>query len=95
MNIRIDEITNILREEIKGFQKTIDISEVGNVVTIGDGVARVFGLENAMVGEMVTFQSGQTGLVLNLESDSVGIVVMGEGEKIREGDIVKRSGKIF
>lgn len=94
MEIRADEISRILKDEIKNYGKTVEVSESGTVLTVGDGVANVYGLENAMAGELVEFSSGVTGMVLNLESDSVGVVILGEDREIREGDTVKRTQKI-
>lgn len=94
MEIRADEISRILKEEIKNYGKTVEVSESGTVLSVGDGVARVYGLENAMAGELVEFTSGVSGMVLNLESDSVGVVILGEDKDIREGDTVKRTKKI-
>jgi F-type H+/Na+-transporting ATPase subunit alpha len=94
MEIRADEISRILKEEIKNYGKTVEVSESGTVLSVGDGVARVYGLENAMAGELVEFSSGVTGMVLNLESDSVGVVVLGEDREINEGDTVKRTKRI-
>jgi F-type H+/Na+-transporting ATPase subunit alpha len=94
MEIRADEISRILKEEIKNYGKSVEVSESGTVLSVGDGVARVYGLENAMAGELVEFTSGVTGMVLNLESDSVGVVVFGEDRGVCEGDIVKRTKKI-
>src|SRR3954471_14625434 len=92
--IRADEISRILREQIKGYGKQVEISETGTVLSTGDGIARVYGLEGVMAGELVEFPGGLTGLVLNLEEDSVGVALMGEQEQLREGDIVKRTGRI-
>src|SRR6266853_5763575 len=92
--IRADEISRILREQIKGYGKKVEISETGTVLSTGDGIARVYGLEGVMAGELVEFPHGLTGLVLNLDEDSVGIALMGEQEHLREGDIVKRTGRI-
>lgn len=94
MEIRADEISRILKDEIKNYGKTVEVSESGTVLTIGDGVAKVFGLENAMAGELVEFESGVKGMVLNLENSAVGIVVLGEDRGIKEGDSVKRTAKI-
>lgn len=94
MEIRADEISRILKEEIKNYGKTVEVSESGTVLSVGDGVARVYGLENAMAGELVEFASGVSGMVLNLESDSVGVVILGEDRDIREGDTVKRTKKV-
>ncbi len=92
--IRADEISRILREQIKGYGKQIEVSETGTVLSTGDGIARVHGLEGVMAGELVEFPKGLTGLVLNLEEDSVGIALMGQQEHLREGDVVKRTGRI-
>lgn len=92
--IRADEISRVLKEQIKNYNKTIEVSETGSVLSVGDGVARVYGLEKAMAGELVEFPNGITGMVLNLETDSVGIVIFGDDRDIREGDTVKRTKKI-
>src|SRR4051812_42559677 len=92
--IRADEISRILREQIKGYGKQIEVSETGTVLSTGDGIARVYGLEGVMAGELVQFPHDLMGLVLNLEEDSVGVALMGENEGLREGDVVKRTGRI-
>src|SRR5438128_902965 len=92
--IRADEISRILREQIRGYGKQVEVSETGTVLSTGDGIARVYGLEGVMAGELVEFPKGLTGLVLNLEEDSVGVALMGDQEHLREGDIVKRTGRI-
>src|SRR3954470_19933922 len=94
MQIRADEISRILREQIKDYGKKVSVAETGTVLSVGDGIARVYGLEGALAGELVEFPSGTKGLVLNLEEDNVGVAVMGEFRNIREGDQVKRTGKI-
>jgi F-type H+-transporting ATPase subunit alpha len=94
MEIRADEISRILREQIKGYGKQVEVSETGTVLSTGDGIARVYGLEGVMAGELVEFPHNLTGLVLNLEEDSVGVALMGENEGLREGDVVKRTGRI-
>lgn len=94
MEIRADEISRILKDQIKNYGKTVEVSESGTVLTIGDGVAKIFGLENAMAGELVEFESGVKGMVLNLENASVGVVVLGEDRAIKEGDTVKRTSKV-
>ncbi|RMG19317.1 MAG: F0F1 ATP synthase subunit alpha [Deltaproteobacteria bacterium] len=94
MDIRADEISRIIKEQIKDYGKTIEVAETGTVLSIGDGIARVYGLANAEAGELVEFANGSKGLVLNLEEDNVGIAVMGEYHEIREGDTVKRLGEI-
>ncbi|HYS11502.1 MAG TPA: F0F1 ATP synthase subunit alpha [Myxococcales bacterium] len=92
--IRADEISRILREQIKGYGKQVEVAETGTVLSTGDGIARVYGLEGVMAGELVEFPKGVMGLVLNLEEDSVGVALMGEQEHLREGDLVKRTGRI-
>ena len=93
--IRADEISRVLRSEIENFDKTISVAEVGYVLSVGDGIARVHGLDNVMSGEMVEFPHGVRGLALNLEEDQVGVVLMGDAIKIQEGDEVRRSGQIM
>ncbi|MGH0036093.1 MAG: F0F1 ATP synthase subunit alpha [Myxococcota bacterium] len=95
MNIKPGEITDILKREIKDYDREIDVAETGTVLSAGDGIARVYGLENALAGELVEFEGGLTGMVLNLEEDNVGIAVMGEANHIKEGDPVKRTGRII
>ncbi len=92
--IRADEISRVLKEQINQFQKKIDVSETGSVLAIGDGVARVYGLDNVMAGELVEFPGEIFGMVLNLESNFVGVVIFGEDFKIKEGDTVKRTKQI-
>ena len=92
--IRADEISRVLKEQIKNYNKTIEVSETGSVLSVGDGVARIYGLEKVMAGELVEFPNNITGMVLNLETDSVGVVIFGNDRDIREGDTVKRTGKI-
>ena len=95
MNIKPGEITDILRREIRDYDREIDVAETGSVLMAGDGIARVYGLENVLAGELVEFADGQPGMVLNLEEDNVGVAVMAEAHGIREGDTVKRTGKII
>ncbi|MAV90759.1 MAG: F0F1 ATP synthase subunit alpha [Bdellovibrionaceae bacterium] len=94
MTIRADEISRVLKEQIKNYNKTIEVSETGSVLSVGDGVARIYGLENAMAGELVEFPNQIYGMVLNLEADSVGVVIFGNDQDIQEGDTVKRTQKI-
>jgi F-type H+-transporting ATPase subunit alpha len=94
MQINPSEITKILKEQIKNFGEKAEISEVGKVLSVGDGIARVFGLDNVQAGEMVEFEDGSKGMALNLESENVGIVVFGDDRKIKEGSTVKRTGSI-
>ncbi len=92
--IRADEISRILKEQINQYSKKMEISETGNVLAVGDGVARVYGLENVMAGELVEFPGEVVGMVLNLEASHVGVVIFGEDREIKEGDLVKRTKKI-
>ena len=94
MQIRPEEITQILKSQLMDFEKKLDVSETGTVVSVGDGVAKVYGLEKAMAGELVDFGGGVSGMVLNLEEESVGIAVLGDDTKIKEGSTVKRTNKI-
>lgn len=94
MEIRAAEISDILKKQIAEFGAQADVAEVGQVLSVGDGVARVYGLDNVQAGEMVEFQSGVKGMALNLEIDNVGIVVFGSDREIKEGDIVRRTGQI-
>jgi len=93
-DLKIEEIGEILRNRIKGYETKIETSEVGTVISIGDGIARAYGLDQAMAGELVEFASGVMGLVLNLEEDNVGIALFGEDSHVQEGDLVKRTGRI-
>ena len=95
MDIKPGEITDILKREIKEYDREIDVAETGTVLSIGDGIARVYGLDQAMAGELVEFPGGISGMVLNLEEDNVGIAVMGEAHHVREGDLVRRTGRII
>ena len=94
LGIRADEISRVLKEQIKNYQKTIEVSETGSVLSVGDGVARIYGMENVQAGELVEFPGEIFGMALNLEQDSVGVVIFGEDSSIKEGDVVKRTGKI-
>ena len=94
MKINPSEITNILKDQIKNFGAEVEVSEVGQVLTVGDGIARVYGLDNVQAGEMVQFSEGTKGMALNLETENVGVVIFGDDSKIKEGDIVKRTGTI-
>ncbi len=94
MTMRPEEITSIIKDRIANFETKLQVDEVGTVLTIGDGVARAFGLKNAMVGELVEFSTGTKGMVLNLEANNVGIAVLGDDPKITEGSSVKRTEKI-
>lgn len=92
--IKAEEISQIISEQIKSYEKKLDISETGTVLSVGDGIARVYGVQNAMMMELLEFPGGILGMVLNLEADNVGVAVLGEVTHIKEGDIVKRTGKI-
>lgn len=93
--IRADEISAIIKERIENFNLDVDINEIGKVISVADGVANVYGLKNVMAGEMVEFESGEKGMALNLEESSVGIVVLGKVDAIKEGSSVKRLGKLL
>src|SRR5512137_68217 len=93
--IKTEEISELLKKQITDFEKKVDVSEIGTVTYIGDGVAKVYGLDKCMAMEMLEFQNGVFGMALNLEEDSVGAVLFGEDKNVREGDIVKRTGKVM
>src|SRR5947209_12353841 len=95
MDIKADEISKIIREQIGSYAVDVDVAEVGSIISIGDGIARVHGVDNAMAGEMLAFPHGVFGIALNLEEDSVGAVLLGEFKEIKEGDVVKRTGRII
>ncbi|MGD8861472.1 MAG: F0F1 ATP synthase subunit alpha [Myxococcales bacterium] len=95
MQLRAEEISRIIQKQIASYDKTVEVMETGTVLTVGDGIARIYGLDSAMAGELVEFPGGLMGMVLNLESDSVGVALMGPDTEIREGDTVKRTGRIF
>jgi F-type H+-transporting ATPase subunit alpha len=95
MDIKPGEITDILKREIKEYEREIDVAETGSVLSIGDGIARVYGLDKGMAGELVEFPGGVNGMILNLEEDNVGIALMGEANHVREGDLVRRTGRII
>ena len=92
MDIRAEEISKIIRDQIGSYAVEVDVAEVGTVISIGDGIARVHGVERAMAGEMLEFPHGVFGIALNLEEDSVGAVLLGDYKAIKEGDTVKRTG---
>ena len=94
MKIKPEEISSIIRDEIENYKKKLDVSNVGVVVEVGDGIARIYGLENSMAGELLVFPNGSSGMILNLEENSVGAVVLGETRGINEGDIVKGTGRV-
>jgi F-type H+-transporting ATPase subunit alpha len=93
--IRADEIERVLREEIENYDKAIEVSEIGSVISVGDGIARVYGLQKVMAGELIEFPHGVAGIALNLEEDQVGAVLLGEYTEIKEGDEVRRTGRIM
>ena len=95
MDIRAEEISKIIRDQIGSHAVQVDVAEVGSVISLGDGIARVHGVERAMAGEMLEFEHGVYGIALNLEEDSVGAVLLGDYKEIREGDSVKRTGRII
>ncbi len=95
MHIKADEITAILEKELAGYEADIDLAEVGTVLNVGDGIARVYGLEKAMSGEMLEFPNGVFGIALNLEEDQIGAVLIGSSRLVKEGDQVRRTGRIM
>src|SRR5436853_6992038 len=94
MDIQPAEISAILKREIQNFGAEAQVSEVGEVLSVGDGIARIHGLDNVQAGEMVEFSNGIKGMALNLEADNVGVVIFGSDSTIKEGDVVKRTGTI-
>src|SRR5580658_3195719 len=95
MAINVAEITSILKREISGFEQRLQINEVGTVIDVGDGIARIYGLRNAMAGELLEFENGTMGQVFNLEEDSIGAVIFGHYLSIKEGDTVKTTGRLL
>jgi F-type H+-transporting ATPase subunit alpha len=95
MEIKADEITEILKRQLAGYEKSIDVAEVGTVLSVGDGIARVYGLDKAMAGELLDFGHDLYGLALNLEEDNVGVVLLGETREVKEGQEVRRTGRII
>ena len=95
MEIKVDEISKIIRQQIEGYDKQTDLAEVGTVISVGDGIARIYGLDKAMAGELIALPHDVTGLVLNLEEDNVGAVLLGESTLIKEGDQVRRTRRIM
>src|ERR1700676_4055693 len=93
--IRADEITKILRQEIENYERAIDVAETGSVISVGDGIARIHGLEKVMAGELIQFPHDVAGIAMNLEEDQVGAVLLGDFTEIKEGDEVKRTGRIM
>src|SRR5437763_6476665 len=95
MEIKADEISKIIREQIEEYQAGVDVSEVGTVISVGDGIARVYGLEKVMAGELLEFPHGVMGLALNLEEAQAGVVLLGQYTEIREGKQGKRTGRLM
>ena len=94
MQLRAEEISNIIKQQIASYEKSVDVVETGTVLTVGDGIARIYGLESAMAGELIEFPGGVFGMALNLEEDNVGGAIFGSDVGISEGDTVKRTGRI-
>ena len=94
MNLRPEEISSVIKDQIKRYASTLDVSDVGTVIQVADGIARVHGLENAMQGELLELPGDVYGMVLNLEEDNVGVVLLGNSRNINEGDIVKTTGRV-
>src|SRR6516165_22303 len=94
MEIRAEEISEIIRKQIKEYGKEVEVAETGTIISIGDGIARIHGLDKAMAGELLEFPGGVSGMCLNLEEDNVGAAILGDFEDIKEGDTVKRTGRI-
>src|SRR5712664_2041090 len=92
-NIKADEISKILREQIENYEQTVSVDEVGAIISVGDGIARVHGLEKVMAGEMLAFPHNVFGIALNLEEEEVGVVLLGESQELKEGDVVKPLGE--
>src|SRR5215212_536860 len=95
VDLKADEITEIIRQQLTGIGRGVDVSEVGTITSVGDGIARVYGLERVMAGELVQFPHNVTGLALNLEEDNVGVVLLGDYQELKEGDQCKRTGRIM
>jgi F-type H+/Na+-transporting ATPase subunit alpha len=95
VNLRADEISSIIQKQIEGFEGGIELKETGRVISVGDGIARIYGLGEAMAGELLEFPGGLAGMVLNLEEDNVGAILLGRDDNIKEGDEVKRTGRIM
>ena len=94
MSLRADEISSLIQKQIEGFEEGIELKETGRVISVGDGIARIHGLENAMAGELLSFPGDLVGMVLNLEEDNVGLVLFGETRLVKEGDLAKRTGRV-
>src|SRR5712692_1310072 len=94
-NIKADEISKILREQIENYEQTVSVDEVVTIISVGDGIARIHGLEKVMAGEMLAFPHKVFGIALNLEEEEVGVVLLGESAELKEGDVVKRTNTIM
>ena len=94
VEIKPDEISAILRQQLSSFNSSVDLEEVGTVLQVGDGIARIYGLNNVRSGELVEFESGVKAIALNLEEDNVGVVLMGDQDEVKEGSTVRRTGQI-
>ena len=94
MNLRPEEISAVIKEQIKSYKNQLEISDFGTVIQVGDGIARVYGLEKCMAGELLEFPGEVYGMALNLEEDNVGAVILGSDKEIKEGDIVKPTGRV-
>src|SRR5207249_9819296 len=94
MQIKAEEISAIIRDQVKSFEKQVDVAEVGSVLQVGDSIAKVYGLDGAMAGELLEFPGGLKGIALNVEEDNVGTVILDSDEHIKEGDLVKRTGRM-
>ncbi|HJP14322.1 MAG TPA: F0F1 ATP synthase subunit alpha, partial [Nitrospinota bacterium] len=94
MQIRAEEISQIIQKQIEGFDSSVELAETGTVISVGDGIARVYGLEKCMAGELIEFPGDLFGMALNLETDNVGTVLLGDDRHIKEGDEVRRTGRI-
>src|SRR5215510_1014412 len=95
MAINVAEITSVLKKEIAGFEQKLEVTEVGTVIEVGDGIARIYGLRNAMAGELLEFENGTMGQVFNLEEESIGAVIFGSYLEIKEGDSVKATKRLL
>src|SRR5262249_49862922 len=93
--IRAEEITSIIQQEIEGYESILDVKEIGTVLSVGDGVARIYGFEKVMYGELIAFPHDVVGLAMNLEEDNVGAILLGDYSKIKSGDQVKRTSRIM
>ena len=95
MKIKSEEITSVIKREIQEYGNVLEVEEVGTVLEVGDGIARIYGLSSCMAGEMIEFENGSMGLAFNLDEDSIGVVILGNFLEIKEGDQVKRTGRVM